>query len=514
MYRRTNVIYRVVDALFRNRNLVLITLLCVAIPVALLLIFKSKGYTASAAVSVAQEGKILRENVGANIDQSGWKSAAEVHVANLTTLMKDVRQGGFVDKVFQGAALNHPISLAPGNYDKRIEAFLSGFTIKTDGDNLFTISLNWEDGDECKKLVKAIQDQYILETVRSKQVASQSGVVYYQKQIEQVEQKMTDANVQLERFRKLHPELGPTSHEVITDRIGLLEDRLQRAQLALVEGGERQTLLAPRLSQEKRFIDTEAPSVLGSSDSTARKHLQELEDRRSQLTSGDSPYSTTSDTIRALDQQIDRARLDVKRDQREKVKTGGVTRRVNPHYAELADAKTQSALTAKTAKLEIAQVTQQIVAAKKELKDLPALQNRMNDLDFKATSIQNDLGKLRTGLQNALQKDALEKDLASQTLKVVGEVYAASLSGPKKRIQLGFVSLILGAVVAALMVALREWADPTIRYETDIEQALDIPVLTGLPDTRAVLAPKSIEGSRRPGSKSRRPRALLPSEEL
>ena len=104
----------------------------------------------------------------------------------------------------------------------------------------------------------------------------------------------------------------------------------------------------------------------------------------------------------------------------------------------------------------------------------------------------------------------MEKKAASQTLKTVGEVYAVSLAGPKKRITLGLVSLIIGAVVAALMVALREWSDPTIRYETDIEQILDIPVLAGLPETRAVLSPKSLSGKSRRGSA---PRGILPSHD-
>lgn len=514
MYRRTNVIYRVVDALFRNRNLVLITLLCVALPVALLLIFKSKGYTATASVSVAQEGVNIRKKMGADIDQNGWKSAAEVHVANLTTLMKDVRQGGFVDEVFRRAALSHPISLAPGSYDKRIETFLGGFSLKTDGDNLFTISLNWEDGEECKKLVKAIQDQYMVEQVQTKQHASESSATFLKKQLTQQEQRVNQASAEREAFRRRHPEIGPDSHAQAMEYIQVLQDRLQRAKSIAANGGEQVATLAPKLSRESKYIESESEPLTSLGESPAQKRLSELQEKRAQLTSGDSPYSSLSDPVRAVDRQIDQARLDVAKERREKQRTGGKKRTINPFYAELSTEVNRTAISARTAKAEIENLTRQIALEQTKLKELPALQNQMEKLDIRVNSEQNNLGKLRDGYNNALQTANLEREQASQTLKAVGEVYSTSLSGPKKRVQLGFVSLILGAVVAALMVALREWADPTIRYETDIEQALDIPVLTGLPETRAVLAPKSVGGSRSLEGKSRRPKALLPSEEI
>jgi uncharacterized protein involved in exopolysaccharide biosynthesis len=506
MYRRTNILYRVVDALFRNRNLVLITMLCVAVPVALLLIFKAKGYTATAAIRIASEGDGMKTLAGGglNTDQLGWKSASEVHVANLTTLLVDAKEGGFVDDVFKRAALTNPISLAPGVDDKRAGAFLKSISMKNEQDKLFSISMTWDNPEECKKLVQAVQEQYIDEQVKAKQRASESSALFLKGQIDQQEQRVNAATMAREIFRKKHPEIGPTSHEQALDYIQMLQERLRRDRAIVAEGGEG--ALLPRT--ESKYIESEgdpAPTFnLG--DTPAQKHLMELQDKRNLLTSGAGAMRKDSDEVRALDRQIDQARLDLARERRQKPVGGGTKRRVlNPLYAEMMSESNRSKLTTRSAKAEIAEITKQIAALQLQLKELPKLQNEMERLDIRVNSEQDSLGVLRKSYSAALSTSNLEKEKASQTLKPVGQVVAVSLSGTKKSIIMGVVSLLLGAVVAGLVVALREWSDPTIRYETDIEQVLDIPVLTGLPDTRAVLAPKSVN------SRSKKSRALLPS---
>ena len=507
MYRRTNVLYRVVDALFRNRNMVLITILCVAIPVALLLIFRSQGYTATAAVSVAQEAKILRGKMGADLDQAGWKTASDVNVAQLNTLLRDVKQGGFVDDVFQRAALNPPVSLAPGVNDKRVEKFLGAISARADGDNLFTISLNWDESDECKKLVQAVQEQYIAAQALTNQQSSTNRADILKEQLTRAETLVQQAMVAREQFRKKHPEVGPDTHNVLIDRIGYLEERLRRAKLMIVEGGERISQVAPRIRSENKYITTDTSPLVVLGDSPALKRLNDLQDRRSQITAGEGAMRKDSDAVRALDRQIDQAQLAVAKERREKQRNGGTSKReLNPRYSALIDEASQSKLTAKTAQLEITDLTAQLAMENQKLRNLPALQKEMENYDLKVNQEQNHRGKLSDAYTSAEQQASMEKKEASQTLKTVGEVFAVSLAGPKKRITLGLVSLILGAIVAALMVALREWSDPTIRYETDIEQALDIPVLTGLPETRAVLSGKSIGGKpRRRGA----PKGLL-----
>ena len=511
MYRRTNIFYRIVDALFRNRNLVLITLLCVAIPVTLLLTLRSTGYTATAAVRIAQEGEGMRPLAGSgiNTDQSStWKTPAEIHVANLTTLLVDVKEGGFVDDVFKRAALKSPISLAPGTNDKRVGDFLKSISLKNEQDKLFSISLTWSDPEECKQLVQAVQEQYIDEQVRAKQLASESSATFLKTQIDQQNQRVNEAATAREQFRKQHPELGPDSHAQAMDLIQMRQERLHRAQAIASDGGEQAAILSPRLSRESKYIESESEPIISLGESPAQKRLTDLQEKRNQLTTGDSPYRKDSETIRSLDRQIDQTRMDVAKERREKQRTGGSKRRqLNPLYSDLISEVNHSRISAQSAKGEIVRLTQQIAQEQKKLKQLPALQNEMEQLDIRVNSEQNALGKLRDGYNNALQQTNLEKEKASQTLKSVGQVMAVSLSGTKKNITMGLVSLVLGAIVAGLMVALREWSDPTIRYETDIEHVLDIPVLTGLPETRAVLTPKSVSG------KSRRNRGLLPSQD-
>jgi uncharacterized protein involved in exopolysaccharide biosynthesis len=504
MYRRTNILYRVVDALFRNRNLVLITMLCVAIPVALLLIFKAKGYTATAAIRIASEanGMVALSGGGLSTDQTSWKSASEIHVANLTTLLVDAKEGGFVDDVFKRAALANPISMAPGVDDKRVGAFLKSISMKNEQDKLFSISMTWDNPEECKKLVQAVQEQYIYEQVTAKQRASASSAAFLKSQIDQQEKNVNAATMAREIFRKKHPEIGPDSHAQALDYIQMLQERLRRDRAIVAEGGDQAVV------KESKYIESfsEPTPTFTLGETPAQKHLAELQDKRNLLTSGAGAMRKDSDEVRALDRQMDQAKLDVARERRQQPTGGRVKRReLNPLYAEMMSEVNRARISTHSAKAEIEEITKQIAALQLQLKELPKLQNEMEKLDIRVNSEQDNLGTLRKNYSAALSTSNLEKEKASQTLKPVGQVVAVSLSGTKKSVTMGLISLLLGAVVAGLIVALREWSDPTIRYETDIEQALDIPVLTGLPDTRAVLTPKSVN------SKSKKSRALLPS---
>jgi capsular polysaccharide biosynthesis protein len=59
------------------------------------------------------------------------------------------------------------------------------------------------------------------------------------------------------------------------------------------------------------------------------------------------------------------------------------------------------------------------------------------------------------------------------------------------------LSVLCGLVAGVMVVIAREWLDPTIRYENDVERALDVPVLAGLLDSNEILGLPD-DGSRRP----------------
>ena len=480
MYRRANLFYRVVDALFRNQKLVMTTLICVAIPVALILMVRSTGFMALGAIRIVKENEPARATAGGDIENLGFKSPAEVHTGNLTTLLLDTKQGGFVDLVVQRAALRNPLKIDPAVSDKRLETFLKNLTVKKDQDNLFSISLNWEDAAECQSLVKAVQGQYIEEQVKGKQQASQNAAEFLKKQSEELQAKVDAAARALQNFQQLHPTVGPDQQQQTIDYIMGLKDRLRRARVAAQEGSRRSSSLTPHLRRLPSTLDDE-PSAGTGAPSIAERRLEDLQSQRTRLITGESAFRTDSEPVRALDRQIAQARQDISR---EKKRKAAGKRTLNPALERLMSEANDASAYSEGSALEVRELEKQLLEEEAKLSTIPAIRRQADSLIENLQAQQAALTKTRERYNEALQK-------ASQLLQPVGDVAAISLSGPKKKVTLGLVSLLIGAIVAGLMVAVREWSDPTLRYETDIEQFLDVPVLTGLTETRAVLAPKS-----------------------
>lgn len=491
MYRRANLFYRVVDALFRNQKLVLTTMICVAVPVALLLMVRSTGFMASGAIRIAKENEPARLTAGGDIENLGFKLPSEVHVSNLTTLLLDTKEGGFVDHVVQRAALNTPLKIDPAMSDKRLETFRNNLSVKKDQDNLFSVTLNWEDSGECQRLVKAVLDQYIDEQVKGKQQASQNAAEFLKKQIDEIQAKVDSAARALQNFQQLHPTVGPDQQQQTIDYIMGLKDRLRRARVAAQEGSRRSSTLTPLRRMPR---DTEETPVPGASAPSASEHrLEDLQSQRARLMTGESAFRTDSEPVRALDRQIAQVRQDITKERRKKA---GNKRSVNPIFERLMNEANDASAYSEGSALEVRELEAQLAEEEKKLGTIPAIRRQADSLIENLQAQQAALTKTRERYNEALQKANLEREQASQLLQPVGDVFPISLSGPKKKVTLGLMSLLIGAIVAGLMVAVREWNDPTLRYETDIEQFLDVPVLTGLTETRAILAPKASAGRR------------------
>ena len=82
-----------------------------------------------------------------------------------------------------------------------------------------------------------------------------------------------------------------------------------------------------------------------------------------------------------------------------------------------------------------------------------------------------------------IKKDLGEVTAASQ-FNTMNLVAAESTANLKKKILTIAAALALGLFLGLVLVVIREWMDPSIRYEADVERLLGVPVLVSLPESQ------------------------------
>src|SRR5262245_48766637 len=109
MHDSTHIAYRVIDAFFRHRWLMLVSMVTVVGVAALGIFTRPKTYTATAYTRVLTDD--TASLVGVGTSPSGWKSLAQQNVDRFEDLLTDAGPGGFLDKALKSAELSHPISV-------------------------------------------------------------------------------------------------------------------------------------------------------------------------------------------------------------------------------------------------------------------------------------------------------------------------------------------------------------------------------------------------------------------
>ena len=72
---------------------------------------------------------------------------------------------------------------------------------------------------------------------------------------------------------------------------------------------------------------------------------------------------------------------------------------------------------------------------------------------------------------------------ATSSLQNISNVDAQPMTGRAKTLEMLIGSILLGIIAAVMMVVLSEWADQSLRYESDAERLLGVPVLALLPES-------------------------------
>ncbi len=490
MHQNTAILYRIADSFFRHQRLFWCSLLVVSVLTMGALYARSKTYHATAMTQVQTEN--VATVLGTDSQQNSWTTPSQKNVDRFSELSKQDQPGGFLDTALRNAHLTSPINVDPQADDPRYVLLQKNLTAAAESTNQFSISLIWDNPEECKSILDALQQQYITEVGLDRSASSVGSVNFLNSQISQVDARMRRAEEALTKYKASYGGQLSGAESTDSSQLSSLQANLDDKQITLGENTRKKAVLQEELAQMKPMSIAEQTV---SQQSPVEKEIADLlAKREALLASSETPQHPD---VVALDATI------TSLENEERVKANAPENQHNtltkladnPQYQQLKNEIADASSAAIADQQEMQNLQQQITKYKTLMNQIPSAQRQLADRMEGYSDAQDLDHKLRQQRDNVQLQANLDRLTASNSLLPIGVTYATPTTGRTKLIGMLFGSLLLGCLVGALLIVLIEWSDHSLRHETDAERLLGVPVLASVPeaaDLRVTSRPRAL----------------------
>jgi uncharacterized protein involved in exopolysaccharide biosynthesis len=479
MYRHTSILYRILDSFFRHQLLFWGAVFLVSSMTMAALYARSKTYHATALTQVQTNSvaTVLQGN-----DNYGWTSPSQKNVDHFMELAKQSQPGGFLDTALKNANLASPINVDPESDDPRSALLQKNLLANAESANQFSINLTWGNQEECKDITDALQKQYITEVGLDRSSNSIASVHFLDSQIADVTLKLHTAEKALSDFKASNGGQLSDAESSYNNQLSSLEAEVTDKQITLGENEKKKTYLQGQLALIKPMSIAEQKI---SDQSPLEVEVAGLLAHREAVLASRGGLTPMHPEVVAIDDQIKRLENQERSNAKapENHHNTQTTLQDNPQYQALREQIADAAIAQAAEEMEMQNLHQQIIKYKGLVNTIPAAQRQLADKtrDYSSLSdLYNTLWKKRQDVQLTSNLDRLT---ASASLMPIGVTYATPTTGKTKLIAMLFGSIVLGCLVGVILIVLSEWSDHSLRYESDTERLLGVPVLALLPDT-------------------------------
>ncbi len=489
MHQNTPIFLRIADSFFRHQRLFWISLLLVSALTMGALYSRSKTFHATAVTQVQNE--TVANVLNADTQQNSYVTPAQKNVDRFLELSKQDQPGGFLDTALRNAHLQNPINVDPQADDPRYALLQKNLTASMESTNQFSINLVWNNPEECKNIVDALQKQYVDEVGLDRSAVSVSSVHFLDGQISQVEARMRKAELALTNFKASYGGQLSGSDSTYNSQLSALQASLEEKQITLGQNSSKKAVLEQQLAQMKPMSIAE--QTVSQQSPVERQIGTLLASREALLATGKTPQhpdvAAIDATIKNLERQ-QKANAAAPQNQHNTL----TKMQDNPQYQMMKNEIADASIAAVADQQEMQNLQRQIAKYKALVNQIPAAQRQLADKTRDYSDAQALDQKLRQQ-RDAVQLQAnLDRLTASNNLLPIGVTYATPTTGRTKLIGMLLGSFVLGALIGALLIVLSEWSDHSLRHESDAERLLGVPVLASLPETAAL----RVLGSSRP----------------
>ncbi len=497
MHQNTPIIYRIADSFFRHQRLFWCALLAVSTLTMGALYLRSKTYHATAMTQVQTEN--VAAVLNADSQPTSWSTPAQKNVDRFMELSKQDQPGGFLDTALRNAHLAMPINVDPQADDPRYALLQKNLTAAVESTNQFSISLIWNNPEECKSIVDALQQQYIAEVGLDRAAVSIGSVRFLNSQIALVDARMRRAETALTDFKATYGGHLSESDSADSSQLSSLQAELEEKQIGEGEYSSKKAALQQQLAEMKPMSIAEQ---MVSQQSPLDKQIADLMAKREVLLVGSPGMSArTPDHPDVV--AIDKSITALQKQQRAKANSpenqhNTLTKMEdNPQYQILKNEIAEASIAEVADQQEMQNLKRQITKYQALMNQIPAAQRELTDKMHGYTEAQDLDQQLRRQRDTVQLQANLDRLTASDSLLPIGVTYAMPTTGRTKLIAMLLGSLLLGALVGAILIVLSEWSDHSLRHEADTERLLGVPVLASVPeaaDLRVVPASRALTG--------------------
>ena len=479
MHQNTPIFYRIADSFFRHQRLFWTALLLVSVLTSAAMYSKSKTFHAAAMTQV-QVDNVARV-LNADAQMNSWITPAQKNVDRFMELSKQDQPGGFLDTALRNAHLATPINVDPQADDPRYALLQKNLTATPESTNQFSISLVWNNADECRNIVDALQKQYVDETGLDRSAVSVSSVRFLDSQITRVDAQMQRAELALTNYKATYGGQLSDSDSALNSQLSSLQAALDEKQITLGQSASKEVALRQQLAEMKPMSIAE--QTISQQSPVERQIADLLAKREMLLASGKKPehpdIKTGIDPIIAALQKQQKLKANAPENQRNMQ----TKMQDNPQYLVLKNEIADAAIAKVADQQEMQNLQRQIAKYQALVKQIPAAQRELTERtrDYSDSLAQDH--KLREQ-RNTVQIQAnLDRLTASNSLTPIGVTYASPTTGRAKLLGMLIGSLFLGALVGAILIVLSDWTDHSLRHESDTERLLGVPVLASVPES-------------------------------
>ena len=493
MYRRTPILFRIVDSFFRHQLLFWSALLIVSSLTMAALYARSKTFHATAMTQVQTE--TVANVLGAG-DTNSWVTPAQKNVDRFAELAKQNQPGGFLDVALRNAHLAVPINVDPQADDPHYGMLQKNLNANVESANQFSINLTWDNQGETKSIVDALQAQYIMEVGLDRAASSISTVRFLDSQIADVTQKMHQAEKALSDFKATNGGQLSDAESAYSNQLAGLQAQLTDKQITLGESGSKKAVLQQQLALIKPMSIAEQTV---SDQSPTEKEVADLLAQRDLLLIGPPERTPQHPLVVAVDRKIAQLQSLQKADATAPENQHNTQTKLqeNPQYQSLKLQIADAGIAQVADQMEIQNLNQQIAKYQALVNRIPAAQRQLADKTRAYSSMVDLYNVLYKKRQDVQLTANLNRLTASNSLMPIGVTFAMPTTGKTKLIGMLLGSLLLGALVGIILVVLSEWSDHSLRHEADAERLLGVPVLAALPesaDLRTTNARRALSG--------------------
>lgn len=431
-----------------------------------------KKYVSSTTILV-EESNIIEPLMEGRAVPTGVAARAAMarQVAFSRKIMNEILKTG-------GWLANNP---TPVEKDEIIERIISRTHFSNPRENLIEISYADSDPQRSFEVTKRFAELIIQESLATKEKESRDAYEFIDSQVQLYHRKLTEAEANLEKYRKSNPDARAGIQADVGNRIAELRGQVEDARMGLVDLRSRQTALQAQLSGENRIaiVQTRTGQLLA--------RLAELETEQQGLLLS---FTENHPDVVRVQHQINDLQEQLRQEKSLEAANVGASElpgpaTYNPLYAELRSklAETRSMAAATESRIALGErlLGEELERARRIAGAESTLAELTRDYEVNRDLYQ-DLLKRRENARVSMNLDASRRGLSFRIQE------PAMVPVRPSGLRLAHVATA-GLGVAALLPLLLLFGlvklDPRVRVASQIERQSSLPVLGSVPRHRS-----------------------------